>query len=85
MPSQVHHGNLLQFSALICSGSTCEEVEKLSHDLELISKWISQRKMRLNISKSSVMWLSSKHNKNKSVYPPVMIDDQPLKAVTQQR
>ena len=54
MPSLVHHGNLLWFAdetTLICSGDTCEEVEKkLSHDLELISKWISQSKMRLNVT-----------------------------------
>ena len=86
MPSLVHHGNLLQFAddtTLICSGDTCEK--KLSHDLELISKWISQSKMQLNVKKSSVMWFSSKHSKRKSEYPPIMIDDQPLTAVTQQR
>ena len=59
MPSLVHHGNLLQFAddtTLICSGDTHEEVEmKLSHNLELISKWISQSKMQLNVNKSSVM------------------------------
>ena len=89
MPSLVHHGNLLQFAddtTLICSGDTCEEVEKkLLHDLELISKWISLSKMWLNVNKSSVMWSSSKHSKRKSEYPPIMIDDQPLTAVTQQR
>jgi len=45
------YGNLLQFAddtILVCSGDTCEKVErKLSHDLELISKWISQSKMHL--------------------------------------
>ena len=38
IPSQVHHGNLLQFAddtTLICSA---EVEKKLSHDLELISK-----------------------------------------------
>jgi len=49
MPSLVDHCNLLQFASdktLVCSGDTYEEVEKkLSHDLELISKWISQNKM----------------------------------------
>ena len=88
MPSLVHHGNLLQFAddtTLICSGDTCEEVEKnLSHDLVLISKWISQSKMWLNVNKSSAIWFSSKHSKRKSEYPPIMIDDQPLIAVTQQ-
>jgi len=53
------HGNLLQFAddtTLVCSGDTSEKVEKkLSHDLELISKWISQSKMQLNINKLSVM------------------------------
>ena len=88
MPSLVHHGNLLQFAddtTLICSGYTCEEVEKkLSHNLELISKWISQSKMRLNINKSSVMWFSSKHSKSKLEYPTIMIDYQLITAVTQQ-
>ena len=78
MPSLVHHGNLLQFAddtTLICSGDTCEEVEKkLLHNLELISKWIFQSKMRLNVNKSSVMWFSSKHSKRKSEYPPSYYD-----------
>ena len=79
--SLVHHNNFLQFSGdtTIKCKDTCENVEKLSHNLELISKWISQSKMWLN-----VMWFSSKHRKRKPEYPPVMIDDQPLTAVTQQ-
>ena len=78
MFSLVHLGNFLQFAGdtTIKCKDTCENVEKLSHNLELISKWISQSKMRLN-----VMWFSSKHSKRN---PPVMIDDQPLTAVTQQ-
>ena len=82
------YGSLLQFAddtTLICSGDTGEEVEKkLCHNLELISNWISQSKMWLNVNKSSVTWFSSKHSKRKSEYPLVLIDDQPLTAVTQQ-
>ena len=59
MPSVVEHGKLLQFAddtTLICSGPDVDTVrEQLSHDLSLLSSWISFSKMRLNIGKSSVM------------------------------
>ena len=81
MPALVHHGNLLQLAddtILICFGDTSAEVEKkLPHDLKLISKWISLSRMQLNITKSRVMWFSSKHSKRKLDYTPVMIDGQP--------
>jgi len=71
--------HLLQFvdDSAIKYKDTCENVEKLPHNLELISQWISQSKVQLN-----VMWFSSKHSKRKSEYPPVMIHDQPLTVVT---
>ena len=64
MPSQVSHGRLLQYAddtALICSGIDLAEVHRgLTEDLQSLSAWIAQSKMKLNIAKSSVMWFKPK-------------------------
>ena len=66
MPSQVSHGKLLQYADdtaldLICSGTDFAEVHRcLTEDLQSLSAWITQSKMKLNMAKSSVMWFRPK-------------------------
>ena len=60
LPSQVTGGLLLQYAddtTLICRGSSNSDVAVImNHQLELISQWTLTNKMRLNHSKSSVVW-----------------------------
>ena len=59
IPSQVSHRKLLQYAydtALICSGTNFAEVHQcLTEDLQSLSAWITQSKMKVNIAKSTVM------------------------------
>ena len=86
MPSVVEYGKLLQFAdetTLICSGPDVDTVkEQLSHDLSLLSSWISAfSKMRLNIGISSVMWFTPKNVSGSAIF----VDDNQLWEVDQQR
>ena len=55
---------LLQFAddtTLICSGNSFVDVASCMNDyLDHLCRWITQSKMQLNCSKSSVMWFSVK-------------------------
>ena len=88
MPSLVKCGRLLQFAddtTLICSGDTHNEVQQqLEHDLELLLFWISSSKMKLNTSKSSLMWFKPKQS-SCAPHPPVFIDNHQLQEVVEQK
>ena len=48
-------------TALIYSGTDFAEVRRcLTEDLQSLSAWITQSKMKLNMAKSSVMWFRPK-------------------------
>ena len=65
MPSLVKYGRLLQFAddtTLICVGDNRAEVQwKLEHDLQLLLDWINSSRIKLNITKSNIMWFKPKH------------------------
>ena len=88
MPSLVKYGRLLQFAddtTLICTGGNRDEVQwKLEHDLRLLLDWIHSSKMKLNITKSSLMWFKPKRDPSTSP-PPVFIDGQQLQEVEEQK
>ena len=88
MPSQVSHGKLLQYAddtALICSGTDFAEVHRcLTEDLHSLSAWLTQSKKKLNVAKSSVMWLGSKVSVTEQI-PVVYVGDIPLKPVSTQK
>ena len=88
MPSLVQYGRLLQFAddtTLICSGDTHDDVQwQLEHDLRLLSSWINSSKMRLNVTKSSLMWFKSKHGSGVP-HPPIYIDGHLLQEVEEQK
>ena len=88
MAQHVRHGTLLQFAddiAIICFGGDCHYVhQQISEDLLAASNWIVSSKMKLNIHKSSVMWLTSR-SFSSTCLPPVSIGDVILQQVTVQK
>ena len=89
MPSLVQYGRLLQsadHTTLICSGDTHNDVQQqLEHDLmRLLLSWINSSKMRLNITKSSLMWFKSKRGSGVP-HPPVFVNDHLLQEVEEQK
>ena len=88
MPSLVKCGRLLQFAddtTLICSGDTHNEVQQqLEHNLKLLLFWINSSKMKLNTSKSSLMWFKPKQSYC-APHPPVFIDNHQLQEVEEQK
>ena len=60
MSLYVKHGILLQFAddtAVICSGINYSDVQRqMCENLQLISCFISENKMKLNVKKCNVMW-----------------------------
>ena len=88
MPSLVKCGRLLQFAddtTLICSGDTHNEVQQqLEHNLKLLLFWINSSKMKLNTSKSSLMWFKPKQS-SCAPHPPVFIDNHQLQEVEEQK
>ena len=85
MPKQVQHGPLLQFAddtCLICCGSSSERVSKLlSEDLSLLSSWIAQSRMQVNVGKSCIMWFRISRPKSGVSLPPVYLNHSPLSCV----
>ena len=81
------HGPLLQYvddTCLICCGSSSENVSKLlSKDLSLLSLWIAQSRMKINVRKSYIMRFKiSKHNcKSGVLLPSFYLNDSPLSCV----
>ena len=88
MPSIVQYGRLLQFAndtTLTCSGDTHNDVQwQLQHDLRSLHSWINSSKMRLNITKSSLMWFKSKQGCGVP-HPPVFINGHLLQEVEEQK
>jgi len=81
MPSQVSNGCLLQFDDETCSADSPIKVAAMLQDD--INAWISESKMKLNLSKSSIMWFSIKPST--TVAPPIMVNNTTLSVVCKQR
>ena len=88
LPSQVTQGLLLQYAddtTLICNGSSPDIVATMmSTQLSRIQSWIDRSRMKLNFTKSSVLWFSVKASK-KFTFPPVTVNNTVLPVVTQQK
>ena len=88
LPSQVTQGLLLQYAddtTLICSGSTPDIVTTtVSIQLSYIQSWINRSRMKLNFTKSCVLWFSVKATRQPT-YPPITVDNTILRVVTQQK
>ena len=81
MPFQVSSAD---DTCLICSAESSTAVAAmLQDDLNALSQWIVMSKMRLNLKKSSVMWLSIKQSA--AAVPQVMIGDTALSVVCKQK
>ena len=67
LPDVVDDGVLLQYAddtTLICSGrNPVEAANKLNRQLQLISSWLEDNKIQLNVKKSNVMWFSTTRRK----------------------
>ena len=89
LPSVITSGLLLQYAddtTLICSAPTIEDVVTKMHcQLMLISQWTTASKMRLNLSKSSVMWFSPSNRGRPAAFPDIVVDDAPLATVNTQK
>ena len=76
LPSQVTQGLLLQYAddtTLICSGSTPDVVATtVSIQLSYIQSWIDRSRMKLNFTKSCVLWFSVKATRQPT-YPPLLL------------
>ena len=88
LPSQVTEGLLLQYAddtTLICSGSTPDIVATtVSIQLSHIQSWIDRSRMKLNFTKSCVMWFSVNASRLPT-YPPITVDNSVLRVVTEQK
>ena len=89
LPPQITQGLLLQYAddtALICSGPTPAKASTvMNSELLLIQQWIVASKMRLNYSKSTVMWFKVSNRKQPVEYPDIVVDDTALQVVTKQK
>ena len=89
LPPQISQGLLLQYAddtALICGGPTPTEAGAvINSQLMLIQKWIVASKMRLNFSKSTVMWFRVPNRKQPSEFPDIVVDNATLQVVTKQK
>ena len=86
LPPQISQGLQLQYAddtALICTGPTSTEAGTvMNSQLMAIQKWIVASKMRLNYSKSTVMWFRVPYHKQPSEFPDIVVDDTTLQVVT---
>ena len=89
LPSQISQGLLLQYAddtALICSGHTPTEAGAvMNSQLMSIQQWIVASKMRLNYSKSTVVWFRVSYRKQPSEFPDIVVDDTTLQVVKKQK
>ena len=89
LPPQISQGLLLQYAddtALICSGPTPAKASTvMNSQLIVIQQWIVASKMRLNYSKSTVMWFKVSNRKQPSEFPDIVVDDTVLQVVTKQK
>jgi len=89
LPSQVTGGLLLQYAddtTLICPGPSNSDVAVImNHQLELISEWTLTNKMRINHSKSSVMWFKVSNHHQSPDLPATLVEGVPLSVASKQR
>ena len=89
LPPQISQGLLLQYADdtfLICTGPTPTEADTvINFQLMLIQKWIVASNMRLNYSKSTVMWFRMPYHKQPFKFPDIVVDDAKLQVVTKQK
>ena len=89
LPPQISQGLLLQYAddtALICSGPTPTEAGAvMNSQLMSIQQWIVASKMRLNYSKSTVVWFRVSYRKQPSEFPDIVVDDTTLQVVKKQK
>ena len=88
LPSLVPGGLLLQYAddnTLICSAPDAAVAEALMNShLEVISQWTTANRMRLNLSKSSVMWFRVPGQRRTPYFPEVLVANTPLTVVSKQ-
>ena len=89
LPLQISQGLLLQYAddtALICSGpSPIAAGTVMNSQLVLIQPWIVTSKMKLNHSKSTVMWFKGSSHKKSFEFPDIVSDNTTLQVVTKQK
>ena len=89
LPLQISQGLLLQYAddtALICGGpSPIEAGTVMNSQLALIQQWIVTSRMKLNHSKSTVMWFKGSSRKKSFEFPNIVIDNTTLQVVTMQK
>ena len=89
LPSQLTDGLLLQYAddtTVICGGVDPAAVQtNMCSQLSLIQRWVLQSKMRINFTKSSVMWFRASSHAVGILYPPISIDGVELTVTTKQK
>jgi len=89
LPDVVDDGVLLQYAddtTLICSGrNPVEAANKLNCQLQLISSWLEDNKMQLNVKKSNVMWFSTTRRKKSQPFPNITFDNITLRTTNKQK
>ena len=89
LPHQITEGFLLQYAdhtTFICNGPTPEAVAgAMNSQLTLLNHWAMASRMKLNYSKSTVMWFRASAHRQRFSPPAIMVDDVVLKVVTSQR
>ena len=88
-PSQLTDGLLLQYAddtTVICGGVDPAAVQtNMCSQLSSIQCWVLQSKMRVNFTKSSVMWFRASSRAAGILYPPISIDGVELTVTTKQK
>jgi len=88
LPCQISEGLLLQYAddtTLICSGPTPEAAANtINARLKLLNQWATDSRMKLNYSKSTVMWFKASKQSQRH-YHPIVVGTIVLNVVTNQR
>jgi len=78
LPSVITSGVIQQYAddtTLICSGPSPSEVAAtLNHQLSLVNGWLVDNRMKLNLSKSCVMWFCIPRRNIQHPLPDIMIN-----------
>ena len=89
LPPVITNGILLQYAddtTLICFGSSPSEVATiLNHQLSLVNRWLVNSRMKLNSSKSCVMWFSTRRQKSQHPPPDIVINHLTLPMTNKQK
>ena len=89
LPSQLTDGLLLQYAddtTVICGGVDPAVVQtNMCLQLSLIQHWVLQSRMRINFTKSSVMWFSASSRAAGILYPLISIDGVELTVTMKQK